>query len=44
MAVDHLEGFCKYKTLQFDRSVVISATGNLNYDAINMQEYDERKK
>lgn len=34
MAIDHLEGFCKYKKLQFNRSE--PATG-LQYDAQNMQ-------
>lgn len=35
MAVDHLEGFCKFKKLEYDREHE-SITG-LNYDAQNMQ-------
>lgn len=34
MAIDHLEGYCKYKKLQFNRQDAIQG---LNYDAINMQ-------
>lgn len=41
MAVDHLEGFLKYKTLIFNRS---DAVQGLNYDVINMQPSDRRKK
>ena len=40
MAIDHLEGFCKYKKLIYNRDDNITG---LNYDAINMQN-DERKK
>ena len=40
MAIDHLEGFCKYKKLIYNRADPIQG---LNYDAINMQG-EERKK
>lgn len=40
MAIDHLEGFCKYKKLQFDRGDTVVG---LNYDAVNMQN-DKNKK
>lgn len=35
MAIDHLEGFCKYKKLNFDRKESIG--GGLVYDAISLQ-------
>ena len=43
MAIDHLEGFCKYKKLQFNRTEQISG---LNYDAINMinSQVDKKRK
>lgn len=41
MAIDHLEGFCKYKKLQFNRS---DPTTGLNYDAQNMQNEIVRKQ
>ncbi len=41
MAIDHLEGFCKYKKLQFDRG---EAVVGLNYDAINMQNDKDKKE
>lgn len=36
MAIDHLEGFCKYKKLQFNKQDKV-ATGLLGYDTIRMQ-------
>jgi len=35
MAVDHLEGFCKFKKLEYDREH--EQVAGLNYDAQNMQ-------
>jgi uncharacterized protein with gpF-like domain len=43
MAIDHLEGFCKYKKLQYNRSEKV-ATGLLGYDAIRMQQDEGRRK
>jgi hypothetical protein len=43
MAIDHLEGFCKYKKLLFDRKEKVSQ--GFTYDAINMWgPEDERQK
>lgn len=42
MAVDHLEGFCKYKKLDFNRADQLK--GGLMYDAINMQLDESRQK
>jgi hypothetical protein len=41
MAIDHLEGFCKYKKLKFDRA---EAVVGLNYDAVNMQNDKDKKE
>lgn len=41
MAVDHLEGFCKFRKLEYDRERE-TVTG-LNYDAINMQNEDKKE-
>lgn len=41
MAIDHLEGFCKHKKLQYNRNDPVTG---LNYDAINMQPNDSKKK
>jgi hypothetical protein len=43
MAIDHLEGFCKYKKLQYNKNDPV-ATGLLGYDAIRMQQDEDRKK
>jgi len=40
MAIDHLEGFCKYKKLQYNRADNVQG---LNYDAINLQNDEVRK-
>lgn len=43
MAIDHLEGFCKYKKLQFNKQDKV-ATGLLGYDTIRMQQDETRRK
>lgn len=43
MAVDHLEGFCKFKKLDYDRKDTKSQAGSLFYDAIS-KEIDEVRR
>lgn len=43
MAIDHLEGFCKYKQLHFNKMDKVP-TGWLNYDAYNMHTDENKKK